>query len=250
VRIPVDENGILTEVLAEICSTQSIRLLYITPHHHYPTTVTLSAERRMKLLQLADKYGFVILEDDYDYDYHYTGSPILPLASADTNGMVIYVGSLSKIIAPAIRIGYVVAPRNLIDELAFLRRIIDRQGDTILEQAVAELFAEGEIKRHLKKTQRIYHQRRDYCAALLQKVDKNTLDFQIPNGGMAFWTHFSPTINLQQLAQKAQKAGLYLGNGLGYNAANQAVNSVRMGFASLELAEMEEAVAKLKYLLQ
>jgi GntR family transcriptional regulator / MocR family aminotransferase len=250
VRVPFDENGIIVEELAQICQKKPIKLLYITPHHHYPTTVTLSAERRIQLLQLADKQGFIILEDDYDYDYHYTGNPILPLASADVNGMVIYVGSLSKVLAPAVRIGYVVAPANLIQELANLRRIIDRQGDSILEQAVGELIAEGELKRHLKKVQKIYQQRRELFGELLNEYCAKFIDYKLPNGGMAVWANFVPEINLATLAQTAKEQSLYLANGKGYSLDNEVVNSARMGFANLNESEMIEGLILLKKILE
>ena len=137
--VPVDEHGIDVDELASYCERQPIRMVFVTPHHHYPTTVTLQPGRRVRLLQLAEQYGFAILEDDYDYDFHYLSRPILPLASADRQGMVVYVGSLTKSVAPAFRVGYVVGPTALIDELARLRRIIDRQGDPMLEFAIGQL---------------------------------------------------------------------------------------------------------------
>ena len=99
-RVQVDEYGIDVDAIEKICRRKKIKALYITSHHHYPTTVTLIASRRIKLLSLAEKFGFIIIEDDYDYDFHYLSSPILPLVSADTKGMVVYIGTLSKTIAP------------------------------------------------------------------------------------------------------------------------------------------------------
>lgn len=247
IKIPVDGQGISVDAIEDICRKQTVRLLYVTPHHHYPTTVTLSAERRIRLLQLSEKHGFAILEDDYDYDYHYASSPILPLASADTRGMVVYVGSLSKVIAPAFRVGYVAAPPDFIRQMGCLRRIVDRQGDTILEQSVAELIAEGELKRHLKKAQKLYHQRRDHCCQLLQSHCKASLNFKIPNGGMAVWAEFEPSLNLAKISEKARKKGLLLGDGQNYDAEN--LNATRMGFASLNTDEMEKAVEILAGLL-
>ncbi|MXV51174.1 aminotransferase class I/II-fold pyridoxal phosphate-dependent enzyme [Pedobacter sp. HMF7647] len=101
--VPVDEFGIDLNAIEAICKMKKVRLVYVIPHHHQPTTVTLCADRRMRLLELAKKYRFAIIEDDYDF--HYACSPVLPLASADYYGNVIYVGSLGKIIAPGIRIG-------------------------------------------------------------------------------------------------------------------------------------------------
>ena len=121
VRVKVDESGIDVDAIEKICSEKKIKAVYITSHHHYPTTVTLIASRRIRLLELSEKFGFIIIEDDYDYDFHYLSSPILPLISADLKGMIIYIGTLSKTIAPAIRTGYVVAPPNLILELARIK---------------------------------------------------------------------------------------------------------------------------------
>ncbi len=244
-RVLVDNHGIHVDNLEEICQTQPVRLVYVTSHHHHPTTVTLSADRRMRLLQLSEKYGFVILEDDYDYDFHYASSPILPLASADTRGMVVYVGSLTKSIAPAFRIGYIVAPPDLIQELGYRRRIIDRQGDNILEQAIAELFAEGDLYRHLKKAQRVYHQRRDSFCQLLRSELGHVIDFKTPEGGMAVWAHFDEAVDLIKLATRCRQQGLYLNDGRFYSPVSAPSHYTRLGFASLTVDEMERAVGKL-----
>ncbi|WP_369804166.1 PLP-dependent aminotransferase family protein [Siphonobacter sp. SORGH_AS_0500] len=149
--VPVDEHGLQVEVLAELCQQYPIRMLYLTSHHHYPTTVALKAERRMKLMSLSRQYGFLIFEDDYDFDFHYEQKPLFPLASVDTSGMVMYCGSFTKTIAPAFRVGYLVGPEDAIRHLSRLRRIIDRQGDMMLENALAQLLEEGLIQRHLRK---------------------------------------------------------------------------------------------------
>ena len=96
IKVKVDENGIDVDEIENLCKKSTPDLLYIIPHHHHPTTVTLSKERRIKLLDIIRQYRFPVIEDDYDYDFHYENSPILPLASADHNGYVIYIGSISK----------------------------------------------------------------------------------------------------------------------------------------------------------
>ncbi len=249
-RVPVHEHGICVEAIEALCRKMPIRAVFVTPHHHHPTTVTLRADRRIRLLQLAEAYRFAIIEDDYDYDFHYQSSPILPLASADTQGMVVYIGSLCKVIAPSIRIGYVAAPVSLIEELCKLRRIIDRQGDPILEQAVAELFREGEMKRHMKKALKAYHQRRDYFCQLLKAKLGDAVDFRIPDGGMAIWTKFSNDIPLDMIARNGAKKGLYLSNGRIYDPEDRSLNATRMGFASLDLDEIEEATGLLSQTVQ
>ena len=99
-RVAVDAFGLNTKQLEKICQKQTIKAVYVTPHHHHPTTVTLSAERRIQLLNLAEEYKFAIIEDDYDYDFNYNHAPILPLKSHDIHGNVIYIGSICKTVAP------------------------------------------------------------------------------------------------------------------------------------------------------
>ncbi|WP_025764702.1 MocR-like pyridoxine biosynthesis transcription factor PdxR [Dyadobacter tibetensis] len=238
--VPVDEQGISLEAVRDLCKKTSIRMLYITPHHHYPTTVTLSAQRRMQLLELSREYGFIILEDDFDYDYHYQSSPVLPLASADRSGMVVYIGSFCKALAPGLRTGYVVAPADLILELAKLRRIVDRQGDMVMEQALAEMIKEGDFQRHLKKAQKVYQERRDVLCNRLEKDFSNYLTFDIPPGGLAVWTQWRKDINLMKLSRNCLKKRLHLPQTLLFQTED--LSAIRLGFGNLNENEMNQAL--------
>ncbi|GAB3752303.1 MocR-like pyridoxine biosynthesis transcription factor PdxR [Spirosoma pomorum] len=248
--VPVDQNGMDMDKLAALIDQQSIRMVYVTPHHHYPTTVTLRADRRVRLLQLAEQHGFAVLEDDYDYDFHYMSRPILPLASADKKGMVVYIGSLTKSVAPAFRIGYVVAPTALIDELARLRRIIDRQGDPMLEFAIGQLFKNGDMKRHFRKALRTYHARRDWFCDLLANELPDVVQFTRPDGGLAVWTTFRPDIDLEIITKQADRMGLSFANGLVHNPPGQRLNGTRLGFASSTETELTQSVLILRKLVQ
>src|SRR5690606_28379918 len=190
--VPLDHEGLDVEAVRRLCERQRIRMLYITPHHHYPTTVTLSARRRVALLELSVKYGFIILEDDYDYDYHYDGSPLLPMASADTAGMVVYIGTFGKSMAPGFRSGFIVAPAPLIAEMDKLLGIMDRSGDTLTESALGEMIADGEIHRYLKKAVREYQYRRDHLIQLLKEHLGDVVEVVTPAGGLAVWTNWPP----------------------------------------------------------
>lgn len=244
IAVPVDEEGISVEAVRELCKVKKIRMLYLTPHHHYPTTVTLSAERRVELLQLAALYGFIILEDDYDYDFHYNGNSVLPLASADTNGMVVYIGSFCKSLAPGFRSGYLIAPENLIVEIAKFRRLVDRQGDMLMEQALAELLEEKEIQRHLKKAVKIYQERRDVFTALLKEHLGEELSFSSPPGGLSVWTKWNPKLNLMRISKNCLKHNLNLPQELLYQT--DSFTAMRLGFGNLTVSELQEAVQMLK----
>jgi GntR family transcriptional regulator / MocR family aminotransferase len=146
--IKVDGEGLDVDALATALKKTSIRALYVTPHCHDPTTVTLSARRRLALLELARRHRFAVIEADYDHEFQFEGTPVLPMASADPHGVVISVGTLSKAIAPGLRMGFVAAPKPLLTTLLAIRGQVDRQGDLGLENAVAELMEDGEVLRH------------------------------------------------------------------------------------------------------
>ena len=248
-RVAVDHEGIDTNRIEEICKKKRIKAVYVTPHHHHPTTVTMTAKRRVHLLKLAEKYRFAILEDDYDYDFHYANSPILPLASHDADGMVVYMGALCKTIAPAMRIGYLVASHNFIEEAAQLRRYIDRQGDTILELTIAELIANGDVYRHTKKALRIYHERRDTFIKLLKEKANGYLNFNIPEGGMAVWALLKHPLEWEVVQKRAIEKKLALSHWKKYDSAKIGHNGIRLGFASLNQDEAQIAIDRLRMVL-
>ncbi len=245
-QVPVDENGLDVDALEALCRQQAVRMLYLTPHHDYPTTVTLKADRRIRLLDLAARYRFIIFEDDYDYDFHYLGRPLLPLASADRAGVVLYSGSFTKSISPAFRVGYLVGPEEVIEHLSYYRRIIDRQGDNILENAVAELLQDGVIQKYLRKALRQYRQRKEVFSTLLKDRMGDIVTLQVPEGGMACWTVFDPAVDLTASAAAARKQGLYFSDGVQHNSPEKKWNGTRLGFASSTPEELEQSVEILR----
>lgn len=237
IEVNVDEKGINTDMIEKICREKKVDAVYVIPHHHYPTTVTLSVERRIKLLELSKQFSFVIIEDDYDYDYHYTSSPYLPLASSNHNGNVIYIGSFSKLLDPALRIGFMVAPKNFIEQCKAFRKIIDVGGDGYMQNALAFLIKEGELKRHLKKAKKCYHERRDFLDSLLKEKLGQYISYNLPTGGMAVWITLNKELSLEQLQRNDSFQIIRTYNEL---------NSFRFGFASMNEQELECAVNEIE----
>jgi GntR family transcriptional regulator/MocR family aminotransferase len=206
--------------------------------------VTLSAERRLKLLLLAKEYGFAIIEDDYDYDFQFKGSAMLPMASAGANGMVIYLGKLGQSLFPSFQTGFVIAPENLISEANNYLQLLDKQGDLIQEQMLSELIHEGEIYRLMKKNIVIYKQRRDSLSKLLTQYFYEIAEWKIPSGGLAIWLEFQPKISLIKLAKEAEKNDLFLPQTILYQDKNTC--AIRFGFGQLDIEEMKSVIKKLK----
>src|SRR5262249_39874490 len=151
----VTGDGLDISSLSRLAKRETVRAVYVTPHHQLPTTATLSSDRRRELIALARTHGFVILEDDYDHEVHYHRGPIAPLASLDP-GVIIYIGTFSKVLAPGLRIGYLAAPANVVDLLSAHRQTIDLQGDPAMEAALADLIENDDLQRHIRRVKRVY----------------------------------------------------------------------------------------------
>jgi len=244
-HVPVDDEGFDVEALESALRKRPIRAVYVTPHHQYPTTVTLSAQRRLRLLDAARRHRFAVVEDDYDHEVHYEGRPVLPLASVDRDGLVVYVGTMSKTLAPSPRIGYVVAPRRLVRRIAALRRGLDRQGDFAVEAAVADLMEDGTVRRHLHRMQRLYRARRDALAKALATKLPGALTFRIPSGGMALWANAAAAIDVDAWARRAERRGLRLMTGSACTVDLRPIPHLRLGFSSLREDEIREAVQRM-----
>jgi GntR family transcriptional regulator/MocR family aminotransferase len=246
VPIPVDASGLRVEALAAELERQPIRALYCTPHHQFPTTVTMSNPRRQGLLELARQHQMAVLEDDYDFEYTFDGSPVLPLASADQAGVVVYMGTLSKVVAPGLRLGFVAGPQSLIEAMALRRHHADRQGDQVLERAVAELLEDGLLQRHVRKMCRVYQFRRGVLAEALARQLNGVVSFDLPPGGLSLWLRTDPTLDLAAWAARAERKGVGFHPGHHFAFQGQALPNLRLGFSSLDEAELQEAVRRMK----
>lgn len=249
IKVPVDENGIDVDALEKKIKTKRPKLLYIIPHHHHPTTVTLSAARRMKLLSLIRQHQFYVIEDDYDYEFHYSHNPILPLASADHDGYVLYVGSITKNLSYSFRVGYLVASEKIISKATAYKSLMDIRGDLLLEDALATLYENGTMQRHIRKSVKLYHERRDMFCDLLKQGLGSKVNFNIPAGGMAVWTHFNKKYSLSKISALAATKGLWMKDGSFYNTGDINHNALRMGFASLEKKEMIKIIEILSQIM-
>ncbi|HTL38152.1 MAG TPA: PLP-dependent aminotransferase family protein [Kofleriaceae bacterium] len=239
--LTVDEEGLRTAELAALLRRRRIRALYVTPHHQYPTTVVMSPRRRASLLELARAHRFAIIEDDYDHEFHFEGRPVLPIASADRTGQVIYVGGLAKSVAPGLRIGYVVAPPTVLSRLADERAICDRHGSRVVEAAVAELLDDGHLQRHIRRARRIYLERRDALATALRKKLGDRLAFDVPAGGLTLWAR-ADGIEVEAWRERAARKNVLVQSGKSFTFDRSRLACIRLGYAAGTPRELTNAV--------
>ncbi len=224
---------------------EKIRAVVVTPHHQFPTTVVMPAARRLKLLEIARRHRIAIIEDDYDHEFHYSGRPLLPLASGNRSGTVIYVGTLSKILAPGFRMGFIAAPAPVVERMTSLRVALDLQGDLAMEYAIADLFETGELGRHVRRMRRIYQSRRDALVEALHTHLDGVVDCTIPSGGMALWTRVTDDVDVDAWANEALRHGVAIRGGRMYELEGRYQPNLRLGFSYHNEDELSEAVRRL-----
>ena len=244
VPVGLDDQGVDVVDVERQCRKHRVKAIFLTPHHQFPTTVALRPERRLRLLDLSRQFGFAIIEDDYDHEFHFESQPLLPMASYAPS-RVIYVGSLSKLLLPALRIGYIAAPAAFIAAIAHGVSLTDGMGNTLTEDAAAELIDDGELRRHARKATQAYAARRLAFARALEAELGDLARYRVPDGGLAFWLEFPRAADLDGIEARAPALGLRFASSRSFATSPAAPRGLRLGFASLT---EEEAAGALRLL--
>lgn len=245
------DQGIDVEDFESLIKQNKIRLLYLTPLHQYPTTTTLSGEKRVQIYRLAQQYNIPIIEDDYDHEFHYSSQPLPPLAANDPSGLVIYLSSFSKIMFPGIRLGIIAVDKSLAQHIVSYRTLMNHKANVLLQDAVARWMKDGGFERHLRKTTRQYQKRRKCMVDMLNSfIDEGiNIKFTMPKGGMALWIDVGK--NAQEIADLAKKQGIFLlaENAFHLSPENDENKFIRLGFAGQSEEKIKQGLLLLKPLL-
>ena len=244
VPVGLDDDGTDVADVERQCRAHRVRAIFLTPHHQFPTAVALRPERRLRLLDLARQFAFAIVEDDYDHEFHFQSQPLLPMASYAPD-RVIYIGSLSKLLLPALRIGYIAAPGPVIDAIAHGVSLIDGMGNTLTEDTAADLIASGEVRRHARKVTQVYAGRRAAFAQSIAETFGARVDLRLPDGGLAFWLRFRDTADLDRIEAGAAAIGISMASSRSFAQRDGAPRGLRLGFASPTEVEARRALAAL-----
>ncbi|MFL1552528.1 PLP-dependent aminotransferase family protein [Pseudomonas sp. D47] len=245
VTVDMDDEGCRTDHIEQLCQTHKVRMIYVTPHHQFPTTVSLHAARRQQLLALAAVHDVCIIEEDYDHEYHFNGRPYLPLASDQAQRHVIYIGSLSKALGSTFRCSYVVAPASVIEVLQRSAALVVGDTDAVAQKMLADLINQGELKKHLRRVSKEYAARREVLQGCLHEAFGDRIQVREPEGGLALWVRFQDETDVDHLVETALAHGVVVRSARQFSPMNLSENALRLGFASLDRDEIREATLRL-----
>jgi GntR family transcriptional regulator / MocR family aminotransferase len=204
VPVPVDEDGLRVEIGIE--NAPNARLVYITPSHQFPLGSTLSLARRLALLNWAQRADAYILEDDYDSEYRFAGRPLASLQGLDEQGRVIYVGTFSKVMFPALRLGYMIVPPALVDVFQRARRFMDLHPPVLEQMALAEFITAGHFARHLRRMRTLYAERR---AVLVDALQDLPFELTTSGAGMHLVAWLPNDVDAPQFIRAAAARGVF-----------------------------------------
>jgi len=178
---PVDDQGI---VIARHAKQPLPKIIYVTPSHQFPLGFTMSLQRRADLLDFARAHDVFVFEDDYDAEFRFVGPPLPSLQGIDNSSRVIYAGTVSKILCPALRLGYVVAPEPLVDSLVKIRSAMDQHSSPIDQATLARFITDGFFLSHIRRMRKIYSERRDFFIKRFNELLTDHFTLQVPEAGL------------------------------------------------------------------
>jgi GntR family transcriptional regulator / MocR family aminotransferase len=248
VPVPVDNEGL--DAAAGVKRCHKARAALVTPSHQFPLGVTMSASRRLQLLDWAQSRGSWIIEDDYDSEYRYESQPIASLQGLDANARVIYIGTFSKVLIPSLRLGYVVIPSDLVDRFIAARRAMDICPPGFYQEVVADFIGEGHFARHIRRMRVLYRERR---SALVDSISKELGDMAEVVGSEA-GMHLTITLPSGsrdvEVAKRASRQDLWTWPLSRCYVGERARQGFVLGYGSTAIADIPRSVRMLRDLLQ
>lgn len=240
--VAVDDNGFPSE---RIPSQARARLIFVTPANQFPRGGAMPVERRLALLQWAQHSGALVIEDDYDGALRYEGQPLAALQGLDESGRVIYLGTFSKVLFPALRLGYVVLPSALLQPFLKAKSIIDRGAPTLTQAAVADFITEGHFERHLRRLRKEYGRHRQTLVSAVETYLAQSAAFAAEPAGLHIMLYLQEGLDEAKVVARAAARGVRVYAGRPYHLQDQAPPSILLGFSGLSEDKIEEGVRRI-----
>lgn len=248
VGIPLDREGIKVSQIPQYRKLHKAALLYTIPTFQNPTGTLMTAQRRNQLLSICQQEQLPLIEDDVYRELWFDEKPPKPLKAFDKDGLVLYLGSLSKTLSPGLRIGWVVGPEPVIDHLADIKMQTDYGSSSLSQWAAVEWFSNGLYDQHLNEIRKELKIRRDFTLNILNKYLSGLATWEKPSGGFYIWVRLSPPISIRKLFEMGLSEGILLNPGNVYD--NQADQYVRISYSFASLSDLETGIRFLSIMIR
>lgn len=246
--MPMQSSGIDVRSLTSLLSQGRSKLIYTVPNFHNPTGASLPLESRRQLCVLASQFRVPIVEDDVFGELRYSG-PVLPTLRSLRPEVTIYVGSFSKMLTPALRLGWMIAPRPVIQQVNLLKQSADLHTNLLIQATMEEFCRRDLLNRHMRRMRRVFMKRRDAMAEALHKHFPDEARFEIPDGGLSMWVTLPADCNTDELARLSDERGVRFLPGSAFYFRSHLHNSLRLSFASETEEKIEQGIRTLGSLL-
>ena len=247
-QMPLQHGAPDLRTLTSLISRTRCKLIYSVPNFHNPTGRTMPLETRRQLTAVASQYHVPIVEDDVFGELRYAGA-VLPTLRSLAPELVIYIGSFSKMLTPAIRLGWIVAPRPVIRQIGMVKQSTDLHTSLLIQATMDEFCRRDLMNRHMKKVRRIFVKRRDAMAEALRKHFPSDARFEVPDGGLSMWVSLAHDVNVGELLRVAGEKGVQFLPGSAFYFRSPLNNSLRLSFAAEPEERIQEGVRILGSLL-
>jgi GntR family transcriptional regulator / MocR family aminotransferase len=244
VPVPVDEAGLRVDTPRGSRARRAARprLVYVTPSHQFPTGATMSLPRRLALLARARRTGAWILEDDYDSEYRYVGRPLAALQGLDPAGIVLYLGTFSKVMFPALRVGYLVLPESLVDSFRVAVRLTGHTPPLAVQAALAEFLAEGHLAAHVRRMRLLYAARQARLVEAIGSRLAGVLEAHPSEAGLQLAAHLLVDVDDREVARVAAESGVAVSALSQYHLREPRLRGFLLGYAGAAEREIAPAV--------
>ena len=246
IEIPTDEEGMITEELEKILKENDrVKFIYVIPDFQNPTGITWSLERRVKFIEVINKYEIPVIEDNPYGELRYEGESLPALKSLDTKGLVIYLGTFSKIFCPGYRLGWTCASKEILRKFITCKENSDLQTSTIGQRELSQYIDDYDLDEHVEKIKATYKKRRDLMLSCMEKEFPEGVSFTYPKGGLFTWVKIPEKLNAQELMEKCvENKVAYVPGGFFFPEGNKE-NYFRLNYSSCKEDKIVEGIKRL-----
>ena len=249
IGVPVDDEGMQVGALEEVLKTKNPKFIYVLPNFHNPMGVTLTLERRKELVKLAANYGIPIIEDDPYGELRFEGEDIAPVIVLHKEN-VLYLSTFSKILAPGIRLGWVVAPEAIIRRLVQAKQAADLHTSTFIQMITHDIMKRGILKAHSKEIKKVYGRRRRIMTTAMEEHFPQGVNWTKPEGGLFMWVRAPEHINCMELLERAVEKKVAFVPGTVFYPDGTGLNTLRLNFSNAKPEMITEGIRRLGRVLE